>query len=149
MFGGKIESACRQFASNQATPRRDLVAGIDGSQDAIAQVIVLHAVDDGARPVRLKGEYTRNEDEQARYISELLDIFNTEGVDTAFVYTFARYDLPHRSNPREDFDLASRGIVKVLDGQSPVVVRRHSDMPWEPKAAFDTFAHCYGPQRAS
>ena len=38
--------------------------------------------DDRARPVRLKGEYTRDEDEQARYISELLDVFHTEGVDT-------------------------------------------------------------------
>ena len=103
----------------------------------------------GARPVRLKDDYLRDEHEQATYLREVLEVFESEGVDSAFVYTFARYDLPHRSNPREDFDLASRGIVKVLDGQSPVVVRRHSDMPWEPKAAFDTLAHCYGPQRAS
>jgi hypothetical protein len=39
--------------------------------------------DGRARPLRLKGEYTRDEDEQARYITESLDIFNTEGVDTA------------------------------------------------------------------
>jgi hypothetical protein len=31
---------------------------------------------------------------------ELLDIFNAEGVDTAFANTFTRYDLPHRSAPR-------------------------------------------------
>src|SRR5262249_27050295 len=36
---------------------------------------------DDARPVGLKGEYTRDEDEQARYLQELLDVFETEGVD--------------------------------------------------------------------
>jgi hypothetical protein len=94
--------------------------------------------DDGARPVRFKGEYTRDEDEQARYIIELLDVFNTEGVDAAFVYTFARYDLPNRSASHEDFDMASAGLVKVFDdgrrGQ------RYPDMPWEPKAAFRALA---------
>ena len=33
----------------------------------------------GARPARFKGEYKRDEEEQARYIDELLDIFKTEG----------------------------------------------------------------------
>src|SRR5881628_1949131 len=72
--------------------------------------------DDG-RPARLNGEYVRDEDEQATYLRELLDVFDAEGVDTAFVNTFARYDLPHRSDPRADFDLASYGVVKVLDDQ--------------------------------
>lgn len=97
--------------------------------------------DGSARPVRLKSEYTRDEDEQARYISELLDIFDTEGVDTAFVYTFARYDLANRSTSHEDFDMASAGVVKVLGegrrGQS------YPDMPWEPKAAFTALAEYY------
>ncbi|HMD97677.1 MAG TPA: hypothetical protein VKM93_10165 [Terriglobia bacterium] len=96
---------------------------------------------DGSRPVRLKGEYTRDEDEQARDISELLDVFETEGVDSVFVNTFARYDLPHRSAPHEDFDMASFGLVKVLEGRRG---QRYPDMPWEPKAAFTTLAHRYG-----
>lgn len=33
----------------------------------------------GARPIRFKGEYTRDEDEQARYLGELLEIFEAEG----------------------------------------------------------------------
>jgi hypothetical protein len=70
--------------------------------------------DDG-RPVRLNGDYTRDEDEQAAYLRELLDIFDAEGVDSAFWYTFARYDLPHRGDPREDLDMASYGVVKVLE----------------------------------
>jgi hypothetical protein len=95
----------------------------------------------GARPVRLRGDYTRDEDEQAGYISELLDIFETEGVDNAFVYTFARYDLPHRSASHEDFDPASKGVVKALEGGRG---QRYPDMPWEPKAGFTTLAHRYG-----
>src|SRR5262249_18318738 len=91
----------------------------------------------GARPVRLRGDYARDEDEQARYICELLDVFETEGVDNAFVYTFARYDLPHRNASHEDFDLASKGVVKVLEGRCG---RRYPDMPWEPKIAFTALA---------
>ena len=96
---------------------------------------------DGARPVRLKREYTRDEDEQARYIAELLDVFEAAGVDNAFVNTFARYDLPHRSESHEDFDMASFGVVKVLEGRCG---QRYPDMPWEPKAAFTTLARRYG-----
>ena len=95
----------------------------------------------GGRPVRLKGEYTRDEEEQAGYIRELLGIFETEGVDTAFANTFARYDLPHRSASREDFDMASYGVVKVLEERRG---QRYPDMPWEPKAAFATLATHYG-----
>ena len=88
---------------------------------------------------RLNGEYVRDENEQATYLSELLDVFDGEGVDYAFVYTFARFDLPHHHDPRQDFDLASRGIVKVLDGRlndGPT----YTGMPWEPKLAFAALA---------
>ena len=95
---------------------------------------------DRARPARLKGEYTRSEDEQVRYIGELLDVFQAEGVDSVFVNTFARYDLPHRLEPHEDFDMASFGLVKVLEEYRG---QRYPDMPWEPKAAFFTLAHRY------
>lgn len=89
---------------------------------------------DNARPVRLRGEFTRDEDEQARYIGELLDVFATEGVDAAFVYTFARYDFCG------EFDLISKGIVKVLERG---LGQRYPDMPWEPKAAFDALTERY------
>ena len=92
------------------------------------------------RPARLNGDFVRAEDEQATYVCELLDIFDEEGVDSAFVYTFARYDLPQRANPAQDFDLVSRGIVKVLDNPGDSSVMRSPDMPWEPKAAFAALA---------
>ncbi|HEY7837673.1 MAG TPA: hypothetical protein VIC54_03675 [Terriglobales bacterium] len=97
--------------------------------------------DANARPVRLKGEYVRDEDEQAQYITELLDVFSTEGVDSAFVYTFARYDLANRTGSHVDFDMASFGLVKVLDDRRRG--QRYPDMPWEPKAAFTALADCY------
>jgi len=67
-----------------------------------------------------------------------------EGVDNAFVNTFARYDLLHRSDPHTDFDMASFGVVKVLDDQSGARGQRYPDMPWEPKTAFTTLVDCYG-----
>ena len=39
-------------------------------------------------PVRLDGDYERDEAEQATYLRELLEIFDAEGVDSAFVFTF-------------------------------------------------------------
>ncbi|WP_280370831.1 hypothetical protein [Nocardia wallacei] len=92
-------------------------------------------------PVRLNGEYTRDEAGQAAYLSELLEIFDSEGVDSTFVFLFALYNYPHRADPRTDLDLASLGIVKVLENG-----RGHTypDMPWEPKRAFTTIAEHYG-----
>jgi hypothetical protein len=99
------------------------------------------------RPDHLNGEYVRDEDEQATYLREVLEVFDAEGVDAAFVYTFARYDLPHRDDPDVDLDRASAGVVKVLDGQSGARDprdRRYPDLPWEPKAAFDALADWFG-----
>ncbi|MBO4207692.1 hypothetical protein [Micromonospora echinofusca] len=95
---------------------------------------------DGGIPVRLNGDYVRDEQEQATYLRELLDIFTAEGVDAAFACTFVCYGLPHRRNPREDLDMASWGVVKILDEGTG---ETYPDMPWEPKAAFTTLAACY------
>lgn len=88
------------------------------------------------RAVKLAGEYERDEDEQANYLRELIDVFDSEGVDSAFVYTFARYDLPHREEAELDLDRVSCGIVKVLEPYS-------IEKPWEPKAAFGMLSRCY------
>jgi hypothetical protein len=96
---------------------------------------------DDARPLRLDGEYARDEQEQAGYLRELLDVFTEEGIDTAFVCTFARRDFPHRDDPRVDLDMASHGIVAVLEDRFGSA---YPDMPWEPKAAFAALAEYYG-----
>jgi len=78
---------------------------------------------DGPAPRGLKGDYPRDEQEQAAYLRELLDLFEENGVDTAFWCTFVSYNLPGR------FDVASYGLVHAAD-----------DYTWEPKAAFHAYA---------
>lgn len=95
---------------------------------------------EGDVPVRLNGEYVRDEEEQARYLRELVEIFTAEGVDAAFACTFVCYGLVHRADPRVDLDMASWGVVKVLeDGTGET----YPGVPWEPKAAFGALAGCY------
>jgi hypothetical protein len=98
--------------------------------------------EDTGVPVRLDGEYARDEAGQAAYLSEVLDVFEAEGVDSAFVFIFALYDHPHRpgGDPRDDLDLASYGIVKVLEKDHGTT---YPDMLWEPKAAFTAVADHY------
>ncbi|HEX6526667.1 MAG TPA: hypothetical protein VF070_42620 [Streptosporangiaceae bacterium] len=93
-------------------------------------------------PVRLNGQYIRDEAGQAAYLREVLEIFDTEGVDAAFVFIFALYNFPHRpeSDPRLDLDMASLGIVKMLEGRNGDT---YPGMAWEPKAAFTTVAESY------
>jgi hypothetical protein len=95
-------------------------------------------------PLWLDGDYIRDEDEQAVYLQELLEIFTEEGIDSAFVFTFAQYQLPHRPGraPHEDLDIASYGIVKVYD-EGFADSHTYPGMAWEPKAAFSTLARYY------
>jgi len=95
---------------------------------------------DTIKPLLLNGDYMRDEAEQATYLRELLEIFTAEGVDSAFVFTFALYQLPHRADPREDLDLASYGIVKVYEARFGDA---YPDMAWEPKVAFTALANFY------
>jgi hypothetical protein len=115
-----------------------------GAASAAVDIHSLVVWGDEGRALGLKGDYVRDEAEQANDLRELLEVFEAEGVDAAFVYTFARYDLPHRDDRRADLDVVSCGVVKVLDGTGGVRAQRYPDMPWEPKAAFDAVADFYG-----
>ncbi len=107
-------------------------ADLGGRADAIVEW------DDHARPRRLTSPVRRDEEEQARCVLEVLRILDEEGVDTAFVNTFARRDLPTSPDPERDFDVASWGIVKVLpEGGASAT---HPGQDWEPKAAFHALA---------
>jgi hypothetical protein len=68
----------------------------------------------------------RDESEQVRYFTELLDVFEEEGMDSAFWFTFAGYTRPG------DLDLSSYGVVKMID-----------DTRWEPKEIFHAIAARY------
>ncbi|WP_086667904.1 hypothetical protein [Lentzea kentuckyensis] len=90
-------------------------------------------LDDTGLPVRVKDGYVRDEEEQAVYLREVLEIFEAEGVDGAFVYMFALSNYPHRpDDPSRDVDMAGPGIVKVYE-----------DGSWAPKAAFGAVAEVY------
>jgi hypothetical protein len=58
------------------------------------------------------------------------------------VFLFALDNLPHRpdGDARHDLDLASPGIVKMLEGRRGDT---YPDMAWQPKAAFTAVAECY------
>ncbi|MFG2596854.1 hypothetical protein [Streptomyces sp. NPDC048462] len=117
-------------------------AGYRGAGARGAEGLEIVEYGEDGRPVRLNGEYARDEAGQAAYLSELLEVFEAGGVDSAFVFTFALYDHVHRpdGDPRDDLDLAGYGIVKVyedrLDAAGP-------GLPWEPKAAFTAVADHY------
>jgi hypothetical protein len=112
-----------------------------GDRGGRAMEVVEYDPGTGA-PVRLNGTYARDEAGQARYLREVLEIFDTEGVDATFVFLFALCGFPHRpdGDPRDDLDLASPAIVKTLEGRHG---HTYPDMAWEPKAAFTAVAECY------
>lgn len=70
-----------------------------------------------------------DEDEQVRYLDELLDVFEQEGVETALWFTFAGFTRIGRD---DQADLGSYGVVRMLD-----------ETRWEPKAAFHAMAARY------
>ncbi|NUR85460.1 MAG: hypothetical protein HOY71_15360 [Nonomuraea sp.] len=69
----------------------------------------------------------RDEGEQVRYFTELLDVFEAEGIDAAFWFTFAGYSRTGEA------DLGSYGVVRMLD-----------ETRWEPKEVFHAMAARYG-----
>lgn len=81
----------------------------------------------------IRGAHPRDETVQARYLSELIDQYNAEGVYGCFVFTFVMPDFPHRDDPRWDLDKAGFGIMAVSE-----------TTPRRPKAAFHAVAQRYG-----
>ena len=86
---------------------------------------------------RLKRGLVRSERAQARYLVEVLRIFEAVGLDTATVYQFVTPDAPHRRAHRVDLDVASYGIVKPIWATPERATPRWH---WEPKAAFRALA---------
>ncbi|WLW58180.1 hypothetical protein [Streptomyces sp. YU58] len=86
-----------------------------------------------AVPPRIRGDHPRDEAVQARYLGELIDQYDAEGVHGCFVFTFAMPDFPHHHEPSLDLDKAGFGVVAVS-----------GDGTYRPKAAFHEVARCYG-----
>jgi hypothetical protein len=117
-------------------------AAFRGAGELGARFLEIVEFDQAGVPVRLNGAYERDEAGQAAYLCELLEIFEAGGVDAAFVFMLALENFPHRpdGDPRDDLDLASPGIAKMLDGGRG---QTYPDLPWEPKAAFAAVAERY------
>jgi hypothetical protein len=118
------------------------IAGFRGAGDMGARFLEICEYDGTGAPLRLAGENSRDELGQASYVRELLEIFEAEGVDSAFVFLFALDSFPHRpdGDPRDDLDLASPGIVKVFENGKG---HTYPDLCWEPKIAFTGLAEYY------
>ena len=86
---------------------------------------------------RLGAAYVRDEGEQVRYLRELIATYERHAIDTAFWFTFASWNRPHRQDARKDLDIASFGVVKVIDEQASLPANC-----WSPKAVFDEFPRC-------
>lgn len=106
-----------------------------GAPDVAPRAMEIVENDAKGAPVRLNGVYERDEEGQAQYLREVLEVFGTEGVDAAFVFLFALENYPHRpaGDPRYDLDLASPSIVRVNE----------DGCTWEPKAGFHAVAESY------
>jgi len=91
-------------------------------------------------PRQLQGAFVRDEHGQANYLIELLDIFQEEQVEGAFVFTFIMPGYPYSEDPIYDLDMASYSLVKTYLNQ---MGQTYKEMPWEPKESFRQLAHYY------
>ena len=56
-------------------------------------------------------------------------------MDSAFWFSFAGFGMPWHDDPRRDMDLASYGVVAILDDNGT---------NWRPKESFHALAAAYG-----
>jgi hypothetical protein len=101
--------------------------------------------DENSDPPVIPGNYQRDEEEQVRHLHDMLTIYEAEDIDSAFWNTFAGYEQPrHHTDPHRDLDLASYGVVAVLDHGRGTT---YPDMAWKPKQVFGALAAAYARAR--
>lgn len=102
-------------------------------------------IDEKSDPPVIPGTYERDEEEQVRHLHDMLAVYEAEGIDSAFWFTFAGFELPrHPTDPHRDLDLASYGVVAVLEHEHGTT---YPDMAWEPKQVFAALAAAYARAR--
>ena len=102
-------------------------------------------VDVKSDPPVIPGTFERDEEEQVRYLNDMLAVYEAEGIDSAFWHTFAGFEAPrHHTDPHRDLDLASYGVVAVLEQERGTT---YPDMAWEPKQVFGALAAAYAHAR--
>lgn len=86
----------------------------------------------------VKPGYERDETSQADEIGDLVGLYREADIEGAFVYAFSEPRMVHTADPRTDLDMASFGVVKVVEAATAEAPER-----WEPKLAFDRLAEAY------
>ncbi len=102
-------------------------------------------VDYPDNPLQLNGDYVRDEGLQARELTDVLSIFESIGIDGAFVFTFVAPTSPYNENPKYDLDMASYSLVKSYADKHGIT---YPDLPWEPKESFKAVADYFAKQHA-
>ncbi len=101
--------------------------------------------DENSDPPIIPGTYERDEEEQVRHLHDMLAVYEAESIDSAFWFTFAGFEQPrHLTDPHRDLDLASYGVVAVLEHEQGTT---YPDMAWQPKQVFGALAAAYGRAR--
>ncbi len=85
-------------------------------------------------PPTVRVGHDRDETTQADYLTDLIDVYERNGVHGCFVFTFVMPDFPHDPDARYDLDMAGFGIVKVPSDDLA---------SWEPKLAYTAVARRY------
>ena len=105
--------------------------------------VALHRIPLAGRLVRprlKRGTHVRDEEHQARELTKTLGILDAEGMDGAFIWTFADPWLTHSADPRHDLDMTSTSLVKTYERGHGTT---YPGLPWEPKQAFGAVASFY------
>jgi len=123
---------------------KGMLANLGGMVDV--KTLFAHAVPLVGRLVRprLNGRYVRDEEFQARELTETLAILDGAGVDGAFVATFLHAINPYDEDPLYDLDMSVSTLVKTLTAGKHGTT--YPDMTWEPKASFRAVAPITAPR---
>jgi hypothetical protein len=97
-------------------------------------------IDRKTNPWRLIKPLIRDEEEQAKFLIEMLNLFTNEGVDGAFVFTFVTPSYPSNIDPLYDLDIASYSIVRTWKG----IETTKAPLNWEPKNSFQAISQYFG-----
>ncbi|MBL8955509.1 MAG: hypothetical protein JNK82_32340 [Myxococcaceae bacterium] len=90
----------------------------------------------GERP-RISPGHVRDEQEQATYLDQALDVLEAEGAHGAFAFELISPSKPHAAEAEYDLDLASYALLKVY---GPEAERGYATGHSERKLAFDVVA---------
>jgi hypothetical protein len=83
--------------------------------------------------VTLKPDLVRDEGEQVRYLDDLMTVFEEEGVDSAFWFSFVGFATPHRRWPLCSVTVGRPALDSVTPSAGPQAgAGDHNVLIWPP-----------------